>query len=61
MFYIWEGIVGRRPKPELIEKVNGVGIAFLLSLLVFATYNDVLRIRNERAIQKNKPAVEKAK
>jgi regulator of sigma E protease len=61
VFYIWEGLAGRRPKPELIEKVNGVGIAFLLSLLVFATYNDVLRIRNERAIQKNKPAVEKAK
>ncbi|MDX6770249.1 MAG: M50 family metallopeptidase [Elusimicrobiota bacterium] len=61
VFYLWEGLVGRRPKPEVIEKVNGVGIAFLLSLLVFATYNDVLRIRNERAIQKNKPAVEKAK
>lgn len=61
VFYIWEGLAGRRPKPELIEKVNGVGIAFLLSLLVFATYNDVLRIRNERAIQKNKPPVEKAK
>lgn len=61
VFYIWEGIAGRRPKPELIEKVNGLGIAFLLSLLVFATYNDVVRIRNERAIQKGKPPVEKAR
>lgn len=60
VFYLLEGIMGRRPKPEFIEKVNGLGIAFLLSLLVFATYNDVLRIRSERAIQKAKPPVEKA-
>lgn len=48
-FYFWEGIRGKRLTPEAMEKANTVGLAFLLSLLVFATYNDVLRIRTERA------------
>ncbi|HAZ08107.1 MAG TPA: hypothetical protein DCZ01_06205 [Elusimicrobia bacterium] len=48
-FYFWEGIRGRRPSPESMEKANTVGLAFLLSLLVFATYNDVLRLRADRA------------
>ena len=48
-FYFWEGLVGRRLTPETQEKANTVGLAFLMSLLVFATYNDVLRIRSERA------------
>jgi regulator of sigma E protease len=49
MFYWWEGLRGRRASNEVMEKANTVGIAFLLSLLVFATYNDVLRIRTERS------------
>jgi regulator of sigma E protease len=48
-FYFWEGIRGRRASVEAMEKANTVGLAFLLSLLVFATYNDVLRIRAQRA------------
>ena len=47
-FYLWEGIAGKRLTSQTQEKANTVGLAFLLSLLVFATYNDVLRIRNER-------------
>src|SRR6185369_16458334 len=37
--YIWEGIAGRRPTKEAQAAANGVGIAFLLSMLLFATYN----------------------
>ncbi|MDE2491970.1 MAG: RIP metalloprotease RseP [Elusimicrobia bacterium] len=48
-FYIWEGLRGRRASAEAMERANTVGLAFLLSLLAFATYNDVLRIRAERA------------
>ncbi|UPT72499.1 MAG: M50 family metallopeptidase [Elusimicrobiota bacterium] len=48
-FYWWEGIRGRRASNEAMEKANTVGIAFLLSLLVFATYNDILRIKSDRA------------
>ncbi len=45
--YIWEGIAGKRPGKEIMAGFNTVGIAFLFSLLIFATYNDVLRIHNE--------------
>lgn len=55
MFYWWEGLRGRRASNEVMEKANTVGIAFLLSLLVFATYNDVLRIRTERSAKAAKP------
>ncbi|MFI5346820.1 MAG: RIP metalloprotease RseP [Elusimicrobiota bacterium] len=48
-FYFWEGIAGKRLSSEVMEKANTVGLAFLMSLLLFATYNDVLRIRTERA------------
>jgi regulator of sigma E protease len=51
-FYWWEGLRGRRASNEAMEKANTLGIAFLMSLLVFATYNDVLRIRTERASKK---------
>lgn len=54
--YFWEGIVGRRPTRESIERVNTVGLAFLLSLLVFATYNDVTRMRAERAARAGQTA-----
>jgi regulator of sigma E protease len=48
-FYLWEGIRGRRLTVQAMEKANTIGLAFLMSLLVFATYNDFLRIRSERA------------
>ena len=48
-FYFWEGLAGKRLTPETMEKANTVGLAFLMSLLVFATYNDVLRIRADRS------------
>ena len=54
-FYWWEGLRGRRASNEAMEKANTIGIAFLMSLLVFATYNDVLRIRTERAAKKSSP------
>ncbi len=49
VFYLWEGLRGRRLSPVVQERANTVGLAMLLSLLVFATYNDFLRIRSERA------------
>lgn len=58
-FYWWEGLRGRRASNEAMEKANTVGIAFLMSLLVFATYNDVLRIRTERSAKKAAAAEQK--
>lgn len=57
-FYFWEGLRGKRLTPEAMEKANTVGLAFLMSLLAFATYNDVLRIRAERSA---KSAVQEVK
>ncbi|MBI3289711.1 MAG: site-2 protease family protein, partial [Elusimicrobia bacterium] len=56
-FYLWEGAAGRRASPEAMEKANTLGIAFLMSLLAFATYNDVLRIKAARS-ERSKPAAE---
>lgn len=54
--YIWEGVTGKPLTKEAMARANSVGIAFLISLLVFATYNDVVRLRSERAARR--PAVE---
>ena len=53
-FYIYEGIRGRRMTQQAMEKAQTLGFAFLMSLLAFATYNDVLRIRAERAAKAEK-------
>lgn len=53
--YLWEGISGKRLTKEAVATANGIGIAFLVSLLIFATYNDLLRIKTDRAIHR-KPA-----
>ncbi len=54
--YVWEGLSGHPPTKETQARAQNVGIAFLLSLLLFATYNDVLRLRLEHAAAK--PAAE---
>jgi membrane-associated protease RseP (regulator of RpoE activity) len=50
--------MGKRLTSSAQEKANTVGLAFLMSMLIFATYNDVLRIRAERAAR---TPVEKSK
>ena len=60
-FYWWEGLRGRRASTAAMEKANTLGIAFLMSLLAFATYNDILRIRTSRAERAVKPAAETKK
>src|SRR6476469_4528102 len=56
--YVWEGVSGKPLTKDAMAKANGVGIAFLLSLLVFATYNDLRRIHHERSITREAPAAE---
>jgi regulator of sigma E protease len=58
-FYFWEGIRGRRLPPEIVDRANTVGLAFLMSLLAFATYNDVVRIRAEHAAKAAAAAADK--
>ncbi|MCL2389219.1 MAG: site-2 protease family protein, partial [Elusimicrobia bacterium] len=39
-----EGITGKRIKTKVIEVYNYIGLAFILTIFVFATYNDLLRL-----------------
>ena len=43
--YLWEGVSGRKPTQQMVSAANSLGLAFLVALLVFATYNDILRLR----------------
>jgi len=58
VLYIWEGISKRKLTTNVMAVANSVGLVFLLSLLVFATFNDVMRIRDGRRAKKD---AEKAK
>ncbi|MBI3299532.1 MAG: site-2 protease family protein [Elusimicrobia bacterium] len=58
VLYIWEGISGRKLTVKIVAAANSVGLAFLMSLLVFATYNDISRIRDGRKAARE--AAEKA-
>lgn len=49
VFYLWEGISGRKATQKTMAAANGFGIVFIVCLLVFATYNDVSRIVRQRS------------
>ena len=46
VFFIIEGIRGKRVKEKTLERASTVGAIFLLSLVVYATYSDISRIKN---------------
>jgi regulator of sigma E protease len=50
--YLWEGISRKKLTLRMVNAVNSVGMVFLMSLLLFATYNDLMRIRDEHRAQK---------
>lgn len=54
VFFIIEGIRGKRVKEKTLEKASAVGAIFLLSLVLYATYSDIMRIKNRGA----KPATQ---
>lgn len=56
--YLWEGISRRKLTLRVVNYANSVGMVFLVSLLLFATYNDLLRIREERRVRSAKPTAE---
>jgi regulator of sigma E protease len=55
ILYLFEGILRKKITPTVIKYVNSTGIVILVSLLIFATYNDVTRIYNSK-IKKEPPA-----
>lgn len=46
--YVWEGLTRRRLTLKTLAVANSIGMVFLMSLLIFATYNDLVRIRESR-------------
>ena len=52
VLYLYEGISRRKLTGGILKYVNGAGIAMLLSILLFATYSDIMRIVTTRAAKK---------
>ncbi len=48
LYYVIEGLRGRPLSTKVMGKANAVGMAFLLGLLVFATFNDIQRFRGPK-------------
>ncbi len=46
-FFIIEGITGKRPTEKFFNNACGVGAIILISLVLFATYQDIGRIKNK--------------
>ncbi len=56
LYYVIEGLRGKPLSMRVMGRANMVGLAFLLSLLVFATFNDIQRFRlgKEKAVAVSK-------
>lgn len=48
VFYLLEGLLRRPIKPSVVRAANVVGLSVLLTILVFATYSDVKRLRTPK-------------
>ena len=42
--YLWEGIRRKKLTPKILQAANTVGFAIVIGILLFATYNDLLRL-----------------
>jgi regulator of sigma E protease len=54
-FYIWEGIFRKPLNRRVMDLANTVGLAALLSIFLFATYNDIQRMRAPAAPAQETP------
>lgn len=52
VMFAFEGIFRRKITPNVMQYVNGAGIALLVSILLFATYSDIMRIVKSRSDKK---------
>ncbi|MBL4872980.1 MAG: RIP metalloprotease RseP [Rhodobacteraceae bacterium] len=44
VFYLYEAVLGRPPPQKTIQAFMSIGLAMVLLLMVFATYNDLMRL-----------------
>ncbi|OGR44779.1 MAG: hypothetical protein A2X35_05640 [Elusimicrobia bacterium GWA2_61_42] len=52
VLFLFEGVSRRKLNAKVMQYVNGAGIALLLTILLFATYSDIMRIKNSRDARK---------
>ncbi|MDA8130918.1 MAG: M50 family metallopeptidase [Elusimicrobia bacterium] len=52
VLYLFEGISRRKLTAGLMKYVNAAGMAMLFAILLFATYNDIMRIVSSHAARK---------
>ncbi|MFA6028828.1 MAG: RIP metalloprotease RseP [Elusimicrobiota bacterium] len=53
VLYVWEGLSRRKLTVKAMSVANSIGLVFLVSVLIFATYNDVVRLRDARRASRN--------
>jgi regulator of sigma E protease len=44
LYYLYEALTGRPPAPQWLEVMQRVGFAFLVALMAFSLFNDVVRL-----------------
>ncbi|MCX5785330.1 MAG: M50 family metallopeptidase [Elusimicrobia bacterium] len=50
--YVLEGLTKKKITPKIMQVVNSVGIAIIVGIFVFATYNDINRMITSRQLRK---------
>ena len=51
VLYAWEGLSKRKLTIKTMTVANSIGLALLVSIILFATYNDILRLRESHRAQ----------
>jgi len=44
LYYLYEAFTGRPPAPQWLAVMQRVGLAFLVALMAFSLFNDVVRL-----------------
>jgi regulator of sigma E protease len=44
LYYLYEAFTGRPPAPQWLDVMQRAGLAFLVALMVFSLFNDVVRL-----------------
>lgn len=52
ILYIFEGLTRKRLTAKIMQHANSVGIAILLGIFIFATYNDIKRIYDSHFVKR---------
>lgn len=52
LLFLFEGVFKRKVNENVMKYINGAGIAMLLSIMLFATYSDIMRIVSAHSSKK---------